>query len=137
MRDFLLRAHDRATFLARAEACGLLVQAEGFGLVPAQGVNIDHIGPVTVTPGTYSEDGMTMLTPPVMDDRHHVNLRITEPALSAVDAEGRNKVDALVALWAAGKPAETNAGETATKVGGIEWVRDVASPSRTWAGDDV
>lgn len=131
MRDFLLRCADQATFHAQAEAYGLMARSKG-QLVLVRGVHIDEIGPMVITPPVMSEDGMTMVTPPVMDMRHHVNLRIVEPAMSAVDDQGRNKVETLTALWSAGAPAETNAGETATEVQGVEWVRGVSSQSRVW-----
>ena len=88
----MVRAADKATFDAQALAVKLkvytnpaqdevldeegnvvtpAVPASG-PLIPAPGVTITEIGPLVLTPGTYAEDG-TEITPPVMDNRYHVN----------------------------------------------------------------
>lgn len=53
----------------------------------APGIDVDHLGPVTITPGTYDADGAE-ITPPVVDARHHVNFRMGEPAVSRLDEHG-------------------------------------------------
>ena len=88
----MVRATDQATFDQKALEVGLkvytnpaqdevldeegnvvtpAVPASG-PLIPAPGATITEIGPLVLTPGTYAEDG-TEITPPVMDNRYHVN----------------------------------------------------------------
>ena len=88
----MVRATDQATFDQKALEVGLkvytnpaqdevldeegnvvtpAVPASG-PLIPAPGVTITELGPLVLTPGTYAEDG-TEITPPVMDNRYHVN----------------------------------------------------------------
>jgi len=88
----MVRATDQATFDQKALEVGLKVytnpaQAEVLDedgnvvtpavpasgpLISAPGVTITEIGSLVLTPGTYAEDG-TEITPPVMDNRYHVN----------------------------------------------------------------
>lgn len=89
----MIRATDKATFDQKALEVGLKVHsipavpaiidpvteevlfpaepASG-PLIPASGVTITEMGPHVLVPGTYDADG-TELTPPVLDNRYHVN----------------------------------------------------------------
>ena len=68
---------DRASFLTACDALGWL--SEVTEEAPVADVicytadrAIDEIGAIATTPGTYDEEGVE-LTPPVWDNRHHVN----------------------------------------------------------------
>ena len=69
--DAMLRAAYRSAWIDAARVNGL-IDAEGN---PVDGVTIDEIGDVVVTPATYDDAG-NQLTPPDIDNRYHVNLRI-------------------------------------------------------------
>ena len=69
MMDLMYRATDKATWDAYAASKGLTSDGQPTGCY------IDEIGPIVTTPAVISEDG-TILTPAVMDDRHHVNVRV-------------------------------------------------------------
>lgn len=73
---YCYRFPDRATFLSAAETAGFtVINEENETMLQAYSPSwaIDEIGPIVTTPGTYDEDG-NELTPPIVDDRHHVNL---------------------------------------------------------------
>jgi len=118
MMDLMYRATDKATWDAYATAMNLTATG-GENTYPL-GCYIDEIGPVVTTPAVISEDG-TILTPAVMDDRHHVNVRIVHLPQS-VDEEGTVTVTTMADL------AAGNAD--------VEWVdpATVDNPRRIWAG---
>lgn len=137
--DTIIRAKDRATFDAAALARGITYLMPGSDTVKlSPGVNVDHIGPVTLTPATYDAEGVE-ITPAVIDSRHHVNMRIGEPALSRMDDDvptlERWKVTAI--LWSMnGTPvAAVNAAEDAVALYDVELIDPdtISSPSRVWA----
>jgi hypothetical protein len=112
--DAILRCPDRATFDAVALMVGLtyeetetVVIDEETGetaeqptgnILVAKGVEIDHIGPVTITPGTYDAEG-NELTAPVMDTRHHVNFRLMPPASERLDENGNLRWHEWALAW--------------------------------------
>ena len=61
---------DRDTFVASCEALGWA--SEGVVSAYTSTRAIDELGPVQTVPGTYDEEGF-VLTPPVFDNRYHVN----------------------------------------------------------------
>lgn len=151
--DTIIRAKDRATFETAARARGLYYEEtltvtdpetgeqtqQGTGeWKKAPGVNIDPIGPVTLTPAIYDVEGVE-ITPAVVDTRYHVNMRIDEPALSRMDDDvptlERWKVTAV--LWSMnGTPVEAvNAAEDAVALYDVELIDPdtISSPSRVWA----
>jgi len=83
MLDYSVRADDQATFDAVALSVGMLEEVElddgGTVLRPAKGINISRIGPVTLTPATYDDEG-EVVTPAVVDDRYHVDVRLSPAA---------------------------------------------------------
>lgn len=69
--DALIRAETKADWDAEAAAAGLVVNGE-----PIPGASVDELGPVVLTPAVPGPEPMTIATPAVMDNRHHVNLRL-------------------------------------------------------------
>lgn len=86
MVDAIIRASSYEAFEAAALSVRILVQEDDGTIRPGNGVDIDHIGPVVLTPGEYDEAGNEIVAP-VMDTRHHVNVRLTGFALDDVDEE--------------------------------------------------
>ena len=114
MMDLMYRATDKATWDAYAASKGLT--ADG---IPS-GCYIDEIGPIVTTPAVISEDG-TILTPAVMDDRHHVNVRVIHLP-TVTDEDGTVTVLSM--------------SELAAGTANVEWVdhTTVDNPRRIWAG---
>lgn len=79
MIDLYLRAGNAG---ALASACPFL-RSEGKWPTTGDGFALDIIGPVVTEPGTYDDEGQE-LTPPVMDNRFHANLRCTEEVAALV-----------------------------------------------------
>ena len=83
---------------------------------------IDDIGPIVITPAVIGPDG-TVITPAVMDNAYHANVRVLRPYITEVDEDGDLvEIDVCAVL-----------AEGAT---GVEWIdpADVTSPDRIWAG---
>jgi hypothetical protein len=108
--DLMFRATTKSAWDAYAAEMGLTYDT----------AYIDEIGPIVVTPAVISQDG-TILTPAVMDDRHHVNVRVTH--LPTVTDEDGNVTALSMADLAAGNAD-------------VEWVdpATVDNPRRIWAG---
>lgn len=88
MIDLMFKASSKEAFEQFATEKGwlhsvTLSEREGGGtaLVSVSGVDIDHIGAVTLTPAVMSEgEGMgarTVITPAVMDNDFYVNVRLS------------------------------------------------------------
>ena len=71
--DLMVWAPTREQFITGMVANGLATYEDGI-LTPTECVAIDELGPVPKTPATYDEEG-NELTPAVIVDGHHVNLR--------------------------------------------------------------
>ena len=114
MMDLMYRATDKAAWDAYAASKRLT--ADGM----PSGCYIDEIGPIVQTPAVIGPDG-EVITPAVMDDRHHVNVRIVHLPQS-VDEEGTVTVTTMADL------AAGNAD--------VEWIDPalVESPRRIFAG---
>lgn len=101
----------------------------------ARGIDVDHVGPIVITPGTYAEDG-TEITPPVIDTRHHVNFRMTEPASTNTDADGNILWHQWALAWSATGQDDTqiNAEEQAKVLNGVALIdpSSIRSPSRVF-----
>jgi hypothetical protein len=83
-----MRFPNRDVFLTVAEAQGWITSDEdGNPIVQpfSHTWAIDEIGPIITTPGVYDEEG-NEITPPVWDNRHHVNIQ------GEVDPEGGYEV---------------------------------------------
>jgi hypothetical protein len=141
----MVRATDQATFDQKALEVGLkvytnpaqdevldedgnvvtpAVPASG-PVIPAPGVTITEIGPLVLTPGTYAEDG-TEITPPVMDNRYHVNFWLA-PRL----VERGLWMQWALAWTENGQPGTPNHAEESVVYEGIELIDPltVSSPS--------
>ena len=114
MMDLMYRATDKATWDAYAASKGLT--ADGM----PSGCYIDEIGPIVQIPAVIGPDG-EIVTPAVMDDRHHVNVRVIH--LPTVTDEDGNVSVLSMADLAAGNAD-------------VEWVdpATVDNPRRIWAG---
>ena len=151
MLDAIVRATDKATFEAAALWAGLRYEVQetitdpetgetttqGTGEIKtARGVNLDHLGPVIITPGTYDEEG-NELTAPVVDNRHHVNIRIAEPALSLRDKYGVLVWEKWAMAWSIGgnPDPQINAHEEAVVLEGVSLIDpdSISTPTRVWA----
>lgn len=118
--EAMCRAETREAWDAAAQANGLL-NADGD---PVYGVNIEHIGPVVITPATYDEEG-NETAPAVLDTRHHVNFRISADL---------NWQPIALAWMTYGEPDEPNKSEEAKVLAGVSLINpdSVNSPGRTW-----
>ena len=114
MMDLMYRATDKAAWDVYAAQVGLT--ADGM----PTGCYIDEIGPIVQTPAVIGPDG-EIVTPAVMDDRHHVNVRIVHLP-QTTDEEGTVTVKTMADL------AAGNAD--------VEWIDPnlVTTPDRIWAG---
>lgn len=134
--DAIVRADTREDFEAAALSRNLLTEDADGNRTPAPGVNIDVLGPVTIKPAVLDEEG-NVTTPAVTDSRYHVNIRITDPALSVVDAEGFENWRQTAIDWTAYGTPDTaiNAEEQGLKLGGVVLIdpATVKSPVRVWA----
>jgi len=103
--------------------------------VTTKGVDIDVVGPVVITPGTYAEDG-TERTAPVIDSRFHVNVRIAPRVLAITDEDGILKWHKWAVAWTRdGTPdTNTNAQEVAYRAMNVALIDPdtIRSPSRVF-----
>lgn len=148
--DAQVRATDLAAFEAAAKLAGLLYEVtetvtdpetgeateQGTGVwVPARGVHIDHLGPVVISPGTYAEDG-TEIVPPGIDTRHHANIRLSPPATTNTDENGRLLWHKWALEWTQnGTPdPQVNATEKARVLMDVALIdpETISSPARMW-----
>ncbi len=114
MMDLMYRATTKSAWDAYAASMGLTADGQ------PSGCYIDEIGPIVSTPAVIGEDG-EIVTPAVMDDRHHVNVRIVNLPQS-VDEEGTVIITTMADL------AQGNVD--------VEWVDPalVNNPRRIFAG---
>lgn len=87
MIDLFLRAETETALI---EACPFLRGVDDNGNPIWVTGTLDYalsiIGPVVGTPGDYDDDGVEV-TPPVMDDRFHANLRCLPSIANQVPSE--------------------------------------------------
>jgi hypothetical protein len=145
----IVRTPDLDTFYAAAKAAGLMVEItepvtdEETGDITqvgtgkwrnAEGVTFDHLGPVTITAAVLDDEGAEV-TPAVMDHRHHVNIRLTPPAIRQRDPDGALRWHKWAAAWSDGSPdLDNNAAESALILMGVSLIDPdtINSPSRVW-----
>jgi len=151
MVDAIVRAPDRETFLEVARTVELYYEVMETVTDPdtgetsqvgtgewqvGKGINIDHLGSVVITPGTYDEDG-NELTAPVMDNRHHVNIRLAPPATEKLDDNGNPKWHGWAVAWTQnGQPdPDVNATEEARVYNQVALIDpdSINTPTRVWA----
>lgn len=119
MQDLMFKATDKAAWDAFALASGLTI-ANGDITFVAPGFVISEIGAIAITPSVFDTEG-NLVTPAVMDEHHHVNVRVLTPVVMSNDDP----------------PVEVNVCATLAAGGpGVEWVdpATVSSPERIWAG---
>jgi len=137
--DCSIRCETRDDFLAAAVYAELMYQDADGAYQQANGVQIDEVGPMVITPGTYDEEG-NEVTPPVIDPRHHVNFRLSGSALTNEDEFGVLKWQKWAMAWTfGGSPdLDKNANEDALKLYGVSLIDPdtISSATRTWAGDN-
>ncbi len=130
--DAVIRAGTEADWVQGAVFYGLLVPGEAGDMLVSPGVHVDIIGPVVLDAGD-PETGEGA----VIDPRHHINLRLTGPALASVDEAGALKWQAMVAAWTTfGDPDPApNAKEEARVLHNVALIRSdsITSPLRVWA----
>lgn len=148
--DTCIRATDRDTWIQAALSQNLLyrdpiteIDAEtgeetivGYHdeIHASAGANITEIGPVVLTPAVLDAEG-NVATPAVMDNRHHLNMRIAEPLLSKADENGYPLWQKTALLWMQyGQPVEPNNMEAAKALSGVEMIDPdtINNPDRVW-----
>lgn len=148
MVDTIVRAADRATFEAAAMAQKIMyevtetvidpntgeeTQVPTGEILPAAGVYLDHLGPVMTNPGD-PENGIE----PTFDTRHHINMRIVEPALSAMSENVPDFPSWLVTaiVWSSQGTSDTqiNSAERSTVLNGVSIIDpdSITTPNRVW-----
>jgi len=123
--DLMFKATDKETWDAWASDAGLISpgkETKGWSDIF---IYISEIGPIVITPAEYDED-MNIISPPVFDNSHHVNVRIVYPdgIQTYIDPDGNEHSFGIdYSILAQG-------GE------GVEWIDPaiVTSPERIWAG---
>lgn len=100
MIDLYLRAGNAG---ALASACPFLrgenEDGDRYWITSGDGWAFDPIGPIVTSPGTYDEEGEE-LTPPVIDNRFHANLRCTEAVAELVPETVRVNPEHPNRVWA-------------------------------------
>lgn len=100
MIDIYLRAETEADIIAALPfARDVDGDGDGFWIDATRDFALCIIGPVTVTPGVYDDDGAE-ITPPVIDARFHANMRCTEAFAAKVPSAIRIDVDTPAIVWA-------------------------------------
>lgn len=112
----MLRCVDKATFESAAVDVGLMRVNEDGILTPQAGTTITELGRYVLSPAVIDEQG-NELTPPVTDNRYHVNLWLPPKTV----ANGRWQQWAL--QWTLfGSYATPNKDEVAKALSGVELI---------------
>lgn len=80
MVDCIIRANTEADWIFGALHYGFVYEDNG-EIIPKNGIDISIIGSVEISPAEYDSDG-NVITQAVIDNRYHVNLRLSGPALT-------------------------------------------------------
>lgn len=144
MIDAILRADTRAAWETAAIAAEILEYItlrapEGDGYVdvlrPVPGNNIDIIGAAVIEEAVLDEEG-NEVTPAVLDERFHVNLRLAEPALSKVNDQGYPKWKETVLTWMnfGVEDTESNKNEVGVKLSNVTLIdpSSINTKARVW-----
>ncbi|MBE0454304.1 MAG: hypothetical protein IBX58_11545 [Roseovarius sp.] len=130
--DTVVRAATKADWVRGAVFYGLMTPGEEGDMARSPGVHVDVIGPVVIEEGD-DETGRA----PVLDPRYHVTLRLSGPALEAVDESGALKWQAMAVAWSAlGDSAPVqNAAEEARVLHDVALINpdSLRTPLRVWA----
>lgn len=147
--DGIVRAFDYETFIEACKVAELLYEVEEAVQDPetgetvlvgtgtwkwSKGVSVDEIGPVVVSPTEYLDD--VEITPAVVDDRYHVNIRLTGQALTRVNEEGQLKWIEWGETWTylGTKDMDINSSEEGLVLFGVSLIDpdSAKTKSRTW-----
>lgn len=139
MIEAVVRAATREAWVAAALQAGLLIQddPDDPGTIrPGRGVNISEIGPMELEPAVLDSEG-NVTTAAAMDERWHVNVRLSGYALEDVDEEtGRLRWHLMALAWTYdGVPDPVrNANEEARVLMDVALIDPdtIASPSRVF-----
>ena len=134
MVDTLLRADTEADWIAGAYYYDLLSADEDGNVTAAPGVDIDYIGAVVLTPAVLDDEG-NEVTPAVVDNRLHINLRISGAALAKVDENGYPKWQTMALNWVReGDVAVPNNQEVGKSFYGVTQIDPdtIRIPKRVW-----
>jgi hypothetical protein len=105
-------------------------------LLLSPGVSIDLIGSVVVTSAVMSADGETVLTPAVIDDRFHANIRLSGTALtSTFGTSDVKKWETYALAWMQGDdaaPVKSEAGKILSNATLID-PDTIQTKARVWA----
>lgn len=133
MIDLMIRADTRADFRQVAVATGLIEIVDGEVIV-APGVDLDPIGPIVKTPAVMS--GMTVVTPAVMDNRWHCNMRISRAAVEREEDGTRPRWVKWITRWHKDGVADgvANKSEVGVKLLKITFIdpSTISTPKRVW-----
>ena len=113
MLDAMLRADTMAEFEAGLKLAGVWVQVEDeWQLAP--GMELDVIGPITLTAAVYGDDYI-IVTPAVVDSRIHANLRLSPEVVA------RNEWKKWAVAWTqnGSSSINPNSSEAGVKLSGI------------------
>jgi len=135
MIDIMVRADTRADFRAAAVFYGLISIVDG-EVIFAPGVDLDPIGPIVKTPAVMSGDGLTVITPAVMDTRWHCNMRIHRSALERDENGERPKWARWIIKWMTdgANIGVKNKLETVKRLAKVDFINpaSIATPLRVW-----
>lgn len=135
MIDTIIKAESQEIWETAALHQKLIIDTED-GLKSVPGANIDVIGPITIEPATFDSEGK-IIKEAVMDNSYHINLRISEPLLSAIDDDGFLKWKTTAITWSkyGTTSINTNKKETGLVVAGVTMIDpdSIHTPSRVFA----
>lgn len=130
----MARASDKWEIDAALAAFDLTVSVDDESR-PAAGVQIDMVGQVELTPAVFDGVG-DIVAPAVVDDWVHCNILIAEPALSALNDDGKLKWVTFLRHWAenANAARKRNADEEGTVLLDVTLIDPdtIRSPSRVF-----
>lgn len=97
MIDLYIRAESPETL---ASVCPFLQGEDEYWITNGDGFAFDPIGPVVATPGAYDPETGEEISPPVVDDRFHANLRCTDEVAALVPETVRVYPSSPSRVWA-------------------------------------
>ena len=121
------------------DANGVSTEVQTGNILLADGIELDYLnpdGPYIITPAVLNEDG-EVVTPAVTDDRFHVNMKISGPAVNSIDeTTGLLKWVKTAITWSQYGTDDTisNNHENAKLIGNVGLIDplSISSPSRVW-----
>jgi hypothetical protein len=122
--DHLIRAESRSVWLTYAQDWGWIDADDN----PTPGILIDEIGSVVLVPSVIDED-MTVTTEAVMDDWHHVNVRVLDDQL---EEKGALLSDAKMVTTDPEGIDALEIGVEPTRIQILD-ASDITTPVRVWA----